>query len=137
MTAHRHLIERFYEAIRERDAPTLATTIEQGFAEHAVMRMPPSLPYGGDHAGRATIAGMLHLLITTPTPIVLPESIHCRRMVEQHDQVVAEMAFSWKAPRATSPIAMTAIEWFTFEDARVAEMLVAYGDTAACVAQLS
>jgi ketosteroid isomerase-like protein len=49
---------------------------------------------------------------------------------------VAKAVFPWLAPGASEPISMSAIEWWTFRDGRVSEMVVSYWDTAACLAAI-
>ena len=71
--------------------------------------------------------------VTTTTPIIRPEQITIERMVEEGDSIVAWATFPWLAPGASEPISMSAIEWFTFRDGRISEMMVSCWDTAACL----
>jgi ketosteroid isomerase-like protein len=65
--------------------------------------------------------------------MVLVEKIHVRRVLEQGDEIAVHVEFPWIAPRAAEPIPMAAVEWFTFREGRVVEMIVSYWDTAACL----
>jgi ketosteroid isomerase-like protein len=136
MSRNRAILERYYSAIRHKDADEVRSSIEEGFAPDAVLRISDSLPYGGTHAGREAILKMLTELVTTKTPIVQPEQITVERMVEEGDSIVAKAVFPWLAPGASEPIPMSAFEWFTFRDGRVSEMVVSYWDTAACLAAM-
>lgn len=133
MSRNRDVIDRFYAAIQRKDVEELTAAIEDGFAVDAVLRLSDSLPYGGSYDGRELIKKLLTKLVTTRTPIVQPEQIVVKRMLEQGDDIVVEPEFPWLAPGATEPIAMSAIEWFVFRDGRVTEMQVGYWDTAACL----
>jgi ketosteroid isomerase-like protein len=136
MSPNRAILERYYSALQHKDADELRSSIEEGFAPDAVNRISDSLPYGGTHAGRETILKMLTEFVTTSTPIIPPEQITIERMVEEGDSIVAKAVFPWLAPGASEPIPMSAIEWFTFRDGRVSEMVVSYWDTAACLAAM-
>jgi ketosteroid isomerase-like protein len=136
MSRNRAILERYYSALRHKDADELRSSIEEGFAPDAVMRVSDSLPYGGTLAGREAILEMLMGFVTTATPIVQPEQITIERMVEEGDSIVAKAVFPWLAPGASEPIPMSAYEWFTFRDGRVSEMVVSYWDTAACLAAM-
>ena len=133
VSRNRAVLDRFYLAINRMEVDELAASIEDGFAPDAVMRISDSLPYGGSHRGRDAIKGMLTKLVTTRTPMVLPDKIVVKRMLEQGDQIAVEPDFLWLAPGASEPIRMSAVEWFVFSDGRVTEMQVGYWDTAACV----
>ncbi len=136
MSQNRAILERYYSALQHKDADELRNAIEEGFAPDAVLRISDSLPYGGTHASREVILPMLLGFVTTTTPIIRPEQITIERMVEEGDSIVAEAAFPWLAPGAREPIPMSAYEWFTFRDGRISEMVVSYGDTAACLAAM-
>jgi ketosteroid isomerase-like protein len=79
---------------------------------------------------------MLTEFVTTKTPIIPPEQITIERMVEEGDSIVVKAVFPWLAPGASEPIPMSAVEWFTFREGRVSEMVVSYWDTAACLAAM-
>jgi ketosteroid isomerase-like protein len=136
MSQNRAIIERYYSALAHKDADELRSSIEEGFAGDAVLRVSDSLPYGGAHAGREAILEMLMGFVTTTAPIIEPDQITIERMVEDGDTIVAKADFPWLAPGASEPIPMTAYEWFTFRDGRVSEMVVSYWDTAACLAAM-
>jgi ketosteroid isomerase-like protein len=136
MSPNRAILERYYSALRHNDADEVRTSIKEGFAPEAVLRISDSLPYGGTHAGREAIRKMLTEFVTTRTPIIPPEQITIERMVEEGDSIVARAVFPWLAPGASEPIPMSAFEWFTFRDGRVSEMVVGYWDTAACLAAM-
>lgn len=132
-SANRRVIDRFYAAVIAKDGEAIAAAIEDAFAPDAVMRISDSLPYGGVHAGREAIQGLLGKLARTRTPMVLVEKITVRRVLEQGDEIAVEVEFPWIAPGAAEPIRMAAVEWFTFRDGQVVEMTVSYWDTAACL----
>jgi ketosteroid isomerase-like protein len=136
MSRNRAILDRYYSALQHKDAEALRSSIEEGFASDAVLRISDSLPYGGTHAGRETILTMLMGFVTTTAPIIRPEQITIERIVEEGDSLVAEAVFPWLAPGASEPIPMSAFEWFTFRDGRVSEMVVSYWDTAACLAAM-
>jgi ketosteroid isomerase-like protein len=136
MSPNRAILERYYSALQHKDADELRSAIEEGFAPDAVNRISDSLPYGGTYAGREIILEMLMGFVTTTTPIIRPEQITIERMVEDGDSIVAWAAFPWLAPGASEPIPMSAVEWFTFRDGLVSEMVVSYWDTAACLAAM-
>jgi ketosteroid isomerase-like protein len=136
MSRNRAILERYYSALQHKDADELRSSIEEGFAPDAVLRISDSLPYGGTHAGREAILTMLTEFVTTTTPIIRPEQITIERMVEEGDSIVAKAVFPWLAPGASEPIPMSAFEWFTFRDGRISEMVVGYWDTAACLAAM-
>jgi ketosteroid isomerase-like protein len=136
MSRNRAILERYYSALQHKDADELRSSIEEGFAPDAVLRISDSLSYGGAHAGRETILTMLTGFVTTRTPIIRPEQITIERMVEEDDSIVVKAIFPWLAPGASEPIPMSAFEWFTFRDGRVSEMVVCYWDTAACLAAM-
>jgi ketosteroid isomerase-like protein len=133
---NRAVLERYYSALRHKDADELRSSIEEGFAPDAVNRISDSLPYGGTHAGREVILEMLTEFVTTTTPIIPPEQITIERMVEEGDSIVAKAVFPWLAPGASEPISTSATEWFTFRDGRITEMVASYSDTAACLAAM-
>lgn len=133
MSRNRAILERYYSALQHKDADELRSSIEEGFAPDAVLRISDSLPYGGTHAGREAILTMLTKFVTTTTPTIRPEQ---ERMVEKGDSIVAKAVFPWLAPGASEPIPMSAFEWFTFRDGRDSEMVVGYWDTAACLAAM-
>jgi hypothetical protein len=136
MSPNRAILERFYSALRHKDADEVRSSIEEGFAPDAVNRISDSLPYGGTHAGRDAILDLLTEFVTTRTPIIPPEQITVERMVEEGDSIVAKVVFPWLAPGASEPISMSASEWYTFRDGLVSEMVVGYWDTAACLAAM-
>jgi ketosteroid isomerase-like protein len=136
MSRNRAILERYYSALGHKDADELRSSIEEGFATDAVLRISDSLPYGGAHAGREAILEMLMGFVTTTTPVIEPDQITIERMVEEGDSIVAKAVFPWLAPGASEPIPMSAFEWFTFRDGRVSEMVVSYWDTAACLAAM-
>jgi ketosteroid isomerase-like protein len=136
MSRNRATLERYYSALRHKNADELRSAIEEGFAPDAVLRISDSLPYGGTHAGREVILTMLMGFVTTTTPIIRPEQIEIESMVEEGDSIVAKAVFPWLAPGAREPIPMSAFEWFTFRDGRISEMVVSYWDTAACLAAM-
>jgi ketosteroid isomerase-like protein len=136
MSPNRAILERFYSALRNKDADEVRSSIEEGFAPDAVNRISDSLPYGGTHAGREAILNLFAEFMTTTTPIIPPEQITVERMVEEGDSIVAKVVFPWLAPGANEPIQMWASEWYTFRDGRVSEMVVSYWDTAACLAAM-
>jgi ketosteroid isomerase-like protein len=132
-SAHRLTLDRFYAAVIAKDGAAIHAAIEDGFAPDAVMRISDSLPYGGVYTGRDAIQALLGKLARTRTPMVLVEKINVRRVLEQGDEIAVDVAFPWLAPGAAEPIPMAAVEWFTFRDGRIVEMLVSYWDTAACL----
>jgi ketosteroid isomerase-like protein len=136
MSGNRAVLERYYSALGHKDADELRSSIEEGFASDAVLRISDSLPYGGTVAGREAILEMLMGFVTTTTPIIEPQQITIERMVEEGDSIVAQAVFPWQAPGASEPIPMSAFEWFTFRDGCVSEMVVSYWDTAACLAAM-
>jgi ketosteroid isomerase-like protein len=136
MSQNRAILDRYYSALGHKDADELRSSIEEGFAPDAVLRVSDSLPYGGTITGREEILEMLMGFVTTTTPIIPPEQITIDRMVEEGDSIVAKADFPWLAPGASEPIPMSAYEWFTFRDGRVTEMVVSYWDTAACLAAM-
>jgi hypothetical protein len=136
VSRNRATLERYYSALRHKNADELRGAIEEGFGPDAVLRISDSLPYGGRHAGREVILTMLMGFVTTTTPIIRPEQIKIESMVEEGDTIVAKAVFPWLAPGAREPIPMSAFEWFTFRDGRVSEMVVSYWDTAACLAAM-
>jgi ketosteroid isomerase-like protein len=136
MSRNRAILERYYSALQHKDADELRSSIEEGFAPDAVLRISDSLPYGGTHTGRETILEMLMGFVTTTAPIIRPEQITIEGMVEEGDTIVAKAVFPWLAPGASESIPMSAFEWFTFLDGRISEMVVSYWDTAACLAAM-
>ncbi len=136
MSPNRAVLERYYSALQKKDANGLRAAIEEGFAPDAILRISDSLPYGGTHAGRKVILDMLMGFVTTTAPIIKPEEIKIESVVEQGDSIVAKAVFPWLAPGASKPIPMSAFEWFTFREGRIAEMSVCYWDTAACLAAM-
>lgn len=132
MSEPRELVERLYAAIQAKDAAALGAVVDEAFAPDAVMRLPGSLLYGGTHEGAETIRAMLVGLVSMERPIVVPDEIEVVRIVDQGDDVVAEVDFPWLAPGADAPIPMSAVEWFAFRDGRIVEMKVVYRDTVAC-----
>lgn len=138
MSRNREIIERYYRALKHKNADELRKAIEEGFAPDAVLRISDSLPYGGTHEGRNVIRDMLLGFVQpTANPIIDPAEIEIERMVEDGDSIVAKAVFPWLAPGARRPITMSASEWFTFRDGRISEMVVSYWDTAACVAAMN
>src|SRR5688572_7283502 len=133
---NRAILDRYYTALQHKNADELRSAIEEGFSTDAVLRISDSLPYGGTHSGRQVILTMLMGFVTTTTPIIRPEQIKIERIVEEGDSIVAKAVFPWLAPGASTPIQMSAFEWFTFRNGRVSEMVVSYWDTAACVAAM-
>jgi ketosteroid isomerase-like protein len=133
MSRNREVLDRFYAAVQRKDVDEIVAAVDDGFAPDAVLRVSESLPYGGVVTGRDRIRTGLVALMTARTPIVVPESIEVRRVIEDGDQIAYEPHFDWLAPGASEPIRMSAVEWFTFTDGRVTEMTVGYWDTAACV----
>jgi ketosteroid isomerase-like protein len=136
MSQNRAILERYYSALQNKDADELRNAIEEGFAPDAVNRISDSLPYGGTYAGREVILEMLMGFVTTTEPIIKPEEITIERVVEDGDSIVVWADFPWLAPGASEPIPMSAVEWFTFRDGRISEMVVSYWDTAACLAAM-
>jgi hypothetical protein len=135
-SANRQTIDRFYAAVIAKDGDAIHEAIEDGFAPDAVMRISDSLPYGGAYTGREAIQALLGKLARTRTPMVLVEQIRVRRVIEQDNEIAVDVDFPWMAPAAAEPIPMAAVEWFSFRDGRVVDMLVSYRDTAACVRAL-
>jgi ketosteroid isomerase-like protein len=137
MSQNRAILDRYYKALQDKDADELRSSINEGFARDAVLRISDSLPYGGTHTGRETILNMLLGFVTpSPAPIIRPEQITIERIVEDGDSIVAKAVFPWTAPGARKSIPMSAFEWFTFRDGRVSEMVVSYWDTVACIAAM-
>jgi ketosteroid isomerase-like protein len=127
------VIDRFYAAVIAKDGDAIAAAIDDGFAEDAVMRISDSLPYGGAYSGRDAVQALLGKLVRTRTPMVLVEQINVLRVLEQDNEIAVHVEFPWIAPDATEPIEMAAVEWFTFRDGRVVDMMVSYWDSAACL----
>jgi ketosteroid isomerase-like protein len=133
-SSNRAIVERLYEALRNKDADGVRAAIEEGFAPDAINRISESMPYGGTTTGREAILELFAAFVTATTPIIPTEQITVERMVEEDNSVVAWVAFPWIAPGATESIPMWASEWFIFRDGLVSEMVVSYWDTAACLA---
>lgn len=137
VSPNRAVVDRFYAAVIAKDADAIDAAITDGFAQDAVLRLSDSLPYGGAHVGREAIARLLGQLAQTRTPMVLVEGIKIRRVIEQGDEIAVDVEFPWIAPGAAEPIAMSAVEWFTFREGRVVDMSVGYWDTAAVAQALA
>ena len=136
VSRNRATLDRYYNALQQKNAAALRSAVEEGFASNAILRISDSLPYGGTHAGRDVILNMLMGFVTATDPIIRPEQIKIERVVEEGDYIVASAVFPWRAPGARDPIPMSASEWFTFRDGRITEMVVSYWDTAACLAAM-
>ncbi|WP_182379295.1 nuclear transport factor 2 family protein [Nocardioides sp. WS12] len=124
------IVAAFYEAAAGRDAGALDALLESSFHEDAAVHWPEGLPYGGRIEGRAILRKVFAGL-ATPDPVMGPENLTVVSVVDGGgDQVVAQVAFDWRANGAT--IASGALELWTFAGGLVTEVRAYYWDTAAC-----
>ncbi|HEX4109413.1 MAG TPA: nuclear transport factor 2 family protein [Solirubrobacteraceae bacterium] len=122
------VVERFYRALNARDLAGVQALIDETFAADFAARLPPSLPYGGEHDA-AQMKRLMKGLLTAPEPVIDPEAIKIERLLAAENEAVVELSFPWKLP-GQEPLATGNIEWFRFAGGKLVEMLVLYRDTA-------
>jgi ketosteroid isomerase-like protein len=131
----RELVERFYDALRRGDGDAIDELVDERFAPSAIARQPESLPFGGVHEGIAAVKRLLAALGAVESPIdpsglVVAEIIESVGESDRLDHVVVALSMPMRATEAGDAGAMPVLEWWTFEDLRVAEIRTFYWDTA-------
>jgi ketosteroid isomerase-like protein len=129
----REVVERFYDALRREDAAALDELVDERFVPDVVVRQPDSLPFGGVHEGVEAVKRLFAALggsIDLPR-LTIDEVIESVGESDRVDHVVVAVSFPATGADAAEPERWRALEWWTFEDLRVAAIRSFYWDPAA------
>jgi ketosteroid isomerase-like protein len=125
------VVRAFYGAVVRRDAEAIADLVATSFHEDAAITWPDSLPYGGRVEGARRLAKLFAGMAASAVPVG-PDGLEITSVVDGGDQVVAQLAFQWRAPGSAEAIPSSALEIWTFEAGLVVDIRAYYWDTAAC-----
>jgi ketosteroid isomerase-like protein len=124
------IVSDFYAALAAADADTIASTIDDCFADDAAIEWPPSLPHGGRVEGsrrlRAIFTG-----IAKSGGDQGATNLKLIRAIGEGDEVVAWITFDWKGPGEDVGTPNSALELWEFSDGLVRDIRAFYWDTAA------
>jgi hypothetical protein len=126
----RAVIGRFYRAVAEKDAAEIGHLVNDAFAEDVVLSVPPPLPHGGVHRGRASIARLFSAIATSDS-VVGARGLRLLGVVEDEATAVARLGFDWVSAPGAIPLASSALEFWQFQDDRVQSIDAYYWDTTA------
>lgn len=134
----REVVERFYAALREGDAPALAELAADRFADDVVLHRPARLRDGGSHAGIEAVQRVLPALIAPDAPVDYSKAsidhvVEFPEQPDELDQIVVAISFPWRSP-AGATVRIGALDWWTFRSLRVAEIRALYWDAGAVMA---
>jgi ketosteroid isomerase-like protein len=131
------LIRSFYGAVAGRDGDAVAALVAGHFAENATLRLPGSLPYGGNVEGRRRLERVFRAAADATAPVG-PTGLQVLDIVEGGDRCAVQLRFDWHAPSGGGVVPGTgAVELWTFDGGLVTDITAYYSDTAACVAALA
>ena len=120
----RELVERFYEALRDRDLATVDDLIDERFLGSVTVHEPESLPFGGVHSGPAAAKRLFAALAARDSPVSI-DGLSIDHVIEsvsesdQLDQVVVALTVPWRTGDGSRA---GALAWWTFENLGVARI---------------
>jgi hypothetical protein len=129
----RLIVENFYDALRARDPQAVQDIVDEHFSADAILRRPESLPGGGVTEGAEKIKRFMSAAATMSGGPLDVSTLEVGEILEhageQCDHVIAEVRF------AAGDGAISALEWWTLRDLKVAEIKAYYWDTAGMLAR--
>lgn len=126
MSDERSIVTGFYDALAAGDVAGVVATVEENFADDAVLTRPESLPGGGATASAGRIARFMKGAASAGLPVQVGGVYDAPS--GDGTNVFVDLTLDM----GNGPI--RALEWWTFVDGKVISLRAFYWDTAAMLA---
>lgn len=128
-----HVVLTYDDTIEKRlEAGSPAPGVLEHLHPEAVLHIPPSMPYGGDHVGHEGFLRMTEANNAAWRRIA--GGLEMTFLDFTDDQVICRVAFTGEARRTGQTVDVRMVEIFTLAGSRITDIENFYWDTAAIVA---
>jgi hypothetical protein len=116
------VVRRYVDSVGRGDLKAILACLHPDF----VLNEPDTLPYGGDHVGRAGFVGLARQVASHYVTELLESHVH-----DTGEFAVVRMRFRFISKRTGASMEMPLLELYWFEDGLIARGDIFYKDTKA------